>query len=477
MAIKLYNTLTGKLEEFTSIKPNEVKMYNCGPTVYGIQHIGNLSMFVFTDTLRRTLEYHDLDVKQVINITDFGHLTSDADEGEDKMTKGLRNEGLSPTLENMQTLAHKYGEIFLDDIKKLNIKTKGTLFPYASQYLENQIELIKTLEKKHFTYQTSDGIYFDVSMLGPSNYGKLGGLQGLSFKLDNQSGLQSRVGWNSEKRNQRDFALWKFNNELGFPSKWGQGFPGWHIECSAMIINILGEQIDIHTGGIEHIPVHHNNEIAQAEAATGKEPFARYWLHRAHLQISGEKVAKSEGNVVYLSQIIEKGFSALAYRYFLLMAHYRTPVSFSWEALGAAENAYRKLKEVFAGLTRLPDLDGQVRANGRISENYKKEFSEAIENDLNTPEALSVVWKLVKDKSVSPADKQSTLLNFDQVLGLDFENNEFLEIPQNIVDLGKKRKLAKDNQDFKEADKIRGKIENQGFEIRDTGDTFVIFKR
>src|SRR3989344_1393757 len=400
VAIKLYNTLSGSLEEFKPMERGLVRMYHCGPTVYGVQHIGNLSMFVFTDILRRTLEYSGLMVRQVINLTDFGHLTSDADEGEDKMAKGLKNEGLSPTLENMRTLAHKYGDIFLADIKRLNIKTDGTVFPYASEYVSDQISLIEALEEKGFTYKTSDGIYFDISKC--LEYGKLGGLS--------KSDTQARVSVNPEKRSSRDFALWKFNQELGFASAWGQGFPGWHIECSAMIIKILGEQIDIHTGGIEHIPVHHNNEIAQSEAVTGKDPFSQFWLHRAHLQISGEKIAKSEGNVVYLSEIINKGFSPLAYRYFLFLAHYRTPVNFSWEALEAASNALQRLYKIVDAW--------RPQAGGTIDESYKAKFREKLDNDLNTPQAVAVVWGLVKDSQVSPEDKLATIRDFDKVLGL-----------------------------------------------------------
>lgn len=426
-------------------------MYHCGPTVYGVQHIGNLSMFVFTDILRRTLEYSDFKVKQVINITDFGHLTSDADEGEDKMAKGLKNEGLVPTLENMRILAHKYGKIFLEDIKKLNVKTDGTTFPYASEHVSNQIELIKILEKKGFTYKTEDGLYFDISKY--PEYGKLGGLSAYD--------TQARVSPNLEKRNLRDFALWKFNNEFGFPSEWGQGFPGWHIECSAMIIEILGEQIDVHTGGIEHIPVHHNNEIAQSEAATGKVPFAKYWLHRAHLQISSKKIAKSEGNVVYLSEIIEKGFSPIAFRYFLLNSHYRTPTNFTWKALEAAQNAYRRLKE---------NVDAWRPQNGVIAESYKKEFSVALENDLNTPEAIAVVWKLVKDESIFPADKRATLLEFDKVLGLDLEHNEFevTDVSEEVQKLLEDRKKARASGDFQRADDLRDQIKKLGFIVEDT---------
>lgn len=405
MTIRLHNTLSAKLEKFAPMENGNVRMYHCGPTVYSVPHIGNLSMFIFTDILRRTLEYLGLGVKQVINITDFGHLTSDADEGEDKMAKGLRNEGLSPTLENMRVLADKYSKIFFDDIKKLNVKTDGTLFPYASEYVSDQVELIKILDKKGFAYRTSDGIYFDISKC--SKYGKLGGLS--------KSHTQARASLNPEKRNSQDFALWKFNNILGFPSEWGQGFPGWHIECSALVIKLLGEQIDIHTGGIEHIPVHHNNEVAQSEAVTGKEPFANYWLHRAHLQISGEKIAKSEGNVVYLSQIIERGFSPLAFRYFLLLSHYRTPTNFTWEALEAAQNALKRLKGLVSGL---------IMGEGSPDPAYKAKFIEKLENDLNTPQALAVVWALVKDKEIKPEDKLATLLDFDNVLGLDLSSGQ-----------------------------------------------------
>lgn len=448
--MRLQNTLTGKVEEFKPISRGKVKMYHCGPTVYGVQHIGNLSMFVFTDILRRTLEYNGFQTKQVINITDFGHLTSDTDEGEDKMTKGLKREGLELTLENMLSMGKKYAGVFLEDLAKLNVKMEGTLFPYASDYVTDQIELIKTLEAKGFIYRTSDGVYFDISKY--SQYGKLGGLS---------QDLQARIASNPEKKNPRDFNLWKFNAELGWKSPWGKGFPGWHIECSAMIIKLLGEQIDIHTGGIEHIPVHHNNEIAQSEAATGKKPFAKYWLHRAHLQVGGEKIAKSEGNVVYLSEIIEKGFSPLAFRYFLLNSTYRTPTNFSWEALEAASNAYRKLKGIFSSL---------IRANGGIDENYKKEFSEVLENDLNTPAALSVVWKLVKDELVSPTDKRATLVEFDKVLGLNLEHNEFAvtEIPEAVQKLVDEREKARTGGDYQKADELREQIKNLGFIVEDT---------
>src|SRR3990167_6960847 len=453
MTIKLHNTLSGKVEDFSPINSSEVNMYHCGPTVYDHVHIGNLRSFLLADILRRTFEYLGFKVKQVMNITDVG-IGGDNDEGEDKMIRGLKRDGKIVSMESMKEFGDFYTEVFRKDISKLNIKEPDIL-PKASEHLAEQIALIKQLEEKGFTYQTSDGIYFDVSK--DLNYGRLG-------KLGKD--VESRIV-NSEKRNSQDFALWKFNKNLGFESSWGQGFPGWHLECSAMSTKYLGNTFDIHTGGIDLAPIHHNNEIVQSENACDCE-LAHYWLHNEFVNVADDKMAKSESNQITLSSIVEKGFSPLAYRYFLLMAHYRTPVTFSWEALEAAGNAYKKLKETYSRL---------IRANGTIRDSYKKEFSEAIENDLNTPEALAVVWKLIKDESVSPADKRVTLLEFDKVLGLDLERNEFLEVPQNIMELGRKRQEAKNKKDFREADKIRKEIEDLGYEIRDTGETFQVFKK
>jgi cysteinyl-tRNA synthetase len=452
--LRFYNTLSGKSDDFKPIRDGEVRMYHCGPTLYGRQHIGNLSMFVFTDVLRRTIEWQGQEVRQVINFTDFGHLSSDSDEGEDKMSRGLKAQGLSPTLSNMKKLAEKYAEIFLKDLSLLNIRTHGTLFPYASEYVSDQIELIVRLGNRGFTYITSDGVYFDTSKF--SEYGKLGGLS--------DGDVQSRVLSNPEKKNARDFALWKFNSELGWSSPWGQGFPGWHIECSAMIIKLLGEQIDIHTGGIEHVSIHHNNEIAQSEAATGKVPFSRFWLHRAHLQLEGGKIAKSAGNVIYLSEITDKGYSPLVFRYFLLQSHYRSSATFSWEALDSAQNAYRRLKEHVASLKN--------HEVGVKNQEYFEQFQSAIEDDLNTPEALAVVWNLIKDDSVSGADKLSTLLNFDQVLGLDLVHNEFevKDVPEDVLKLVEDREVARLSKEWHKSDALRESIRNLGFDVLDTED-------
>lgn len=441
-------------------------MYHCGPTVYNYAHIGNLRSYVFADILRRTFEYQESKVNQVINITDIGHLTSDADTGDDKMVKGLKREGLPLNLDGLKQLADKYEQAFKSDLAALNIETPQH-FPRATEYLKQEIELIQKLEEKGFAYKLADGIYFDTSKL--KDYGKLGGLTPSDESV-------ARIG-TEEKKNPRDFVLWKISrdNHLGFESPWGTGFPGWHIECSAMSEKLLGQPFDIHTGGIDHIPVHHNNEIAQSEVAHGV-PLANYWLHNEFVTVSDgptkdgvNKMAKSEDNFITLNTVTEKGFSPIAYRYFLLIAHYRTPVNFSWEAFEAAQNAYRKLKEAFSSL---------IRANGGIAESYKKEFEEAIENDLNTPEALAVVWKLIKDESVSPADKHATLLEFDKVLGLDLENNEFeiKGVPPSVEELLKQRKEVRANGDYQKADELREQIKTLGFIVEDTASGQKIFR-
>jgi cysteinyl-tRNA synthetase len=466
--IRLHNTLSGEKEQFVSILPGTVKMYNCGPTVYGVQHIGNLSMFVFTDILRRSLEYGGYKMRQVINITDFGHLTSDADEGEDKMTKGLKRDGLKPTLENMRSMAEKYADIFLSDLKTLNAKLDGTEFPRASDYIPAQVAMIQTLEEKGYAYEGKTAVYFDTSRF--PEYGKLG-----NINIDGQK-EGARVAASSEKRNPSDFVLWKKDSKLGWDSPWGKGFPGWHIECSAMIRSILGDRIDIHTGGIEHIPVHHNNEIAQSEATSGKKPFSRFWLHRAHLQLDGGKMAKSEGNVIYLSDILEKGFHPIAFRYLLLGAHYRQSSSFTWEALQAAESAFLKLRKL---VDTLPE-------GGHVPLDYKKRFEERIFDDIDTPGALAILWEMTKDKDLAEKNLRAGILDFDRVFGLglaeeDAEARKRWEkefgvevsshdVPAHIQDLLSKRETARAEKKWADADEYRSQIEHAGFVIEDTAD-------
>lgn len=471
MPIKFFNTLGRKKEVFEPIDPKEVRMYTCGPTVYNYAHIGNLRAYIFADVLRKTLEYCGYKVKQVMNITDMGHLVSDADTGDDKMTKGLLREGKALTLENMKKLAEFYTGKFKEDIKKLNIEMPCGLY-YASDLIREDVELVKKLEEKGFTYKTSDGIYFDVSKM--PDYGALWG----GKRTWSEEG--ARVEVNSEKKHPEDFVLWKFNPKIGFPSPWGQGFPGWHIECSAMGMKYLGEQFDIHTGGVDHISTHHTNEIAQSECATGKKPFVRFWLHSEFVDIGGTKMAKSEDNFFKLSTITDKGINPIAYRYWLLTANYRTKVNFTWEALEGAETALKRLYRQYLDL-------GEVV--GKVNKQFKEYFKMHIENDLDTPGVLGTMWELLENKKISPADKKATLLDFDKVMSLGLKNlksprryilkaetgkfeltgsdEEITYIKKEIIPLAEEREEARKKKDFKKSDELREKINEMGYEVKD----------
>ena len=365
MEIKIYNTLSRKKEVFKSIKPGVVSMYNCGPTVYDRIHIGNFRASIFPDTLRRMFEYNGYNVRQVMNITDIGHLVSDSDIGEDKMTKALKRDGKAITLEAMLEIGKIYSEQFLDDLKSLNVE-RAEKYPRASDHIIEDIELIKKLEEKKFTYSTSDGLYFDTSKF--SGYGKLGSIS--------ISGLKegARVAANTEKKNPSDFALWKFDAKLGWTSPWGKGFPGWHIECSVMSAKYLGQPFDIHTGAIDLIPVHHNNEIAQSEAAYGK-PLADYWMHNEFLIVGGDKMSKSKGNFLTLKTLEDELISPLSYRYWLLTAHYRSPINFTYEAVRGAQSA----------LIRLMAIIGGYPSGGSAIADYRTKFQTYINDDLDLP--------------------------------------------------------------------------------------------
>lgn len=457
MALKFYNTLTKEKDIFTSIDPKEVRMYTCGPTVYNYTHIGNLRSFFFADLVRRTLQYEGYKVKQVMNITDIGHLSSDADSGEDKMTKGLLREGKELNLKNMRELAEFYTESFKKDLKVLNIEMPSGLY-FASDYVKEDIELIQKLEEKGYTYQTSDGVYFNVAKM--PDYGVL-----WAGKRDwNKEG--ARVTENSEKINPEDFALWKTDNKIGFESPFGIGFPGWHIECSAMGLKFLGEQFDIHTGGIDLIPTHHTNEIAQSECATGKKPFVKFWMHSEFVDTGGEKMAKSAGNFLRIESLIKKNINPITYRFWLLMASYRTKVNFVWEALEGAETALKRLYALYLGLGNgATPKDGQV---GHVHEEYQNKFKEYIEDDLDTPRALALLWDVFKDGNMSDADKKATILDFDKVLGLGFEHLKEDIIPDEITKLAEDREQARKDKDFKKSDELRDKINSLGYEIKDT---------
>ena len=473
----LHNTLSGKVELFESIN-GTVRMYNCGPTPYDEQHIGNLFPPVVANVLHRTLESAGYPVNQVTNITDFGHLTSDADEGDDKMTQGLKREGMVLTMENMRALAEKYAAIFFADIEELGIDTKKITFPRASDYIAEQIALIKTLKEKSYAYKTSDGVYFDTSKF--SGYGKLGGINVSALKEG------ARVEANTEKKNPADFVLWKLDTKkdaaenlgqkLGWNSPWGWGFPGWHIECTAMIFTLLGRQIDIHTGGIEHIPVHHNNEIAQAEAITGKQ-FVRYWLHNNHITIEGKKISKSLGNTVYLHNITDRGLNARALRYWFLTGHYRTPMNFTWDALEGANTALKRLQRAFLELPT---------KGGLPDEKFMQAFYAAVNNDLDTPKALALVWDLLKDNEMLPADKRASLGEADEILGLGLDEPqvaarlaviEEADLPEEVQLLLDERTLARIAKNYQRADELRIQIEALGYELKDTAEGQKVTKK
>jgi cysteinyl-tRNA synthetase len=456
--IKLYNTLTKKKEEFTPIDDSLVRMYTCGPTVYNYTHIGNLRSFFFADILSRNLKYNGLKVKQVMNITDIGHLSSDKDSGDDKMTKGLMREGKDLTLKNMRELAEFYTASFKDDLKNLNIQFPDGMY-FASDFIKEDIELIRQLENKGYTYQTSDGIYFDISKM--ADYGALW----TGKRSWNEEG--ARIAENSEKKNPEDFALWKFNDKIGFESPWKMGFPGWHIECSAMSMKFLGEQFDIHTGGIDLIPTHHTNEIAQSECATNKKPFVKFWMHSEHVDTGGEKMAKSTGNFLQIKSLTEKNIDPMSYRFWLLMASYRTKVNFVWEAIEGAETALKRLYGLFLGLGE---------AVGDVNTDYKARFQEYLNDDLDTPKALTILWDLIKDNKVSNANKKATILDFDKVLGLGFAHLKEENIPEEIIKLAEARIEVRKNKDFKKSDELRAEINSLGYEIKDTETRYKLSK-
>lgn len=476
--IYLHNTLTGEKELFKPLKEGQVSMYNCGPTVYNYAHIGNLRSYVFADVLRRAFEYNGYRVDQVINVTDIGHLSSDSDDGEDKMTKALKREGKPLTLEAMREVANFYFEEFKKDLTALSIELPEH-FPFASDHTQEDIDLVQTLTEKGFTYTTSDGIYFDTSKF--PDYGKLGNIK---------VGDESRIGVNSEKKNYRDFAVWKFNNELGYDAPFGKGFPGWHIECSAMSVKYLGPEFDIHTGGIDHIPVHHNNEIAQSVCAGN--PYARVWMHNAHLNMGEEKMAKSGDNFITLQSINAtnntNGVHPLAYKYLLLGARYSSPLQFSWQALWGAQTSWRKILMQMNDFAE--DKEGIID-EAKISE-YKNSFTRYINDDLDTPKSLALLHEVLKDKILSKKSKYIIIKDFDKVLGLDLTKTIGIKFPtdlknfildeksewnKQIQDLIKERDLARNAKDFAKSDELRTKIEEFGFEVKDTPEGTIVVPR
>jgi cysteinyl-tRNA synthetase len=468
------NTLSGRKENFNPIKPGVATMYSCGFTVYSQAHIGNIRPYVFSDTIARVLKQGGYHVRRVINITDVGHLVSDGDEGEDKIEMGAKREGTTA-----EEIATRYTNLFLQDLRGVNIDTNDILFPKATQYIPEQIALVKILEQKGLTYKTSDGIYFDTSKF--PEYGKLGGLSDEALKDGDSDSIEERVAlagrtrlkdFTSEKKHPQDFALWKFSpltaakRQQEWSSPWGMGFPGWHLECSAMVRAILGDTIDIHTGGIDHIPVHHNNEIAQSESALG-HPFVHYWMHSAFLTIEGQKISKSLGNTVYLSEIIEKGFHPLALRYFFLQAHYRSTISFSWDALAASNEALNRLWRLCATVA----VESKATS---VPTDAQKQLVKLFNDDLGTPQALAFLWETLRDEDVTQKEKLGLIQTAEPFLGLSLLNPPESarkrtpdELPDDIQSLVKDREKARLAHDFEKADTIRGKLEIRGYRVED----------
>jgi len=457
--MRIYNTLTRKIEDFIPINPPYVGMYTCGPTVYDYTHIGHLRTYVGNDILRRVLEASGYEVKLVMNITDVGHLTSDEDQGDDKLEKGAREKG-----QTVWEVAKFFENHFFKSTDAVNVK-RPNIVAKATDHIEEQIKLIHKLKKNGFIYITPQAIYFDISKF-PS-YTKLSGQ-----KLEEEKvGARKDVVVDSNKKNPQDFALWFFTvgrfvgHTMRWPAPWGEGFPGWHIECSAMAMEYLGDTIDIHTGGIDHVKIHHTNEIAQSEAATGK-PFVKYWVHHNWLIIDGEKMSKSKKNFYRIEEIQEKdlpagrqGFDPLALRYLFLTAHYRDKLNFTWESLQASQNALNNLREIIR--------DWDVHPAGEENAITPAGWSEAINNDFNMPQALAIMWEMVKNNP-SP----ESLLKMDKILGLGLEDylGKPIEVPAEVMELVKKREKIRKSGDFKEADKIRKQIKKLGFAVEDTPD-------
>ncbi|MEK7604554.1 MAG: cysteine--tRNA ligase [Patescibacteria group bacterium] len=451
------NTLSGNKETFVSIKPGLVLLYTCGPTVYGPALVGNLRAYIFSDTIVRALEGAGYRVKRVINITDFGHLVSDGDEGEDKMTKGLKREHMKLTMENMHILAERYADTFIADLESLAVDVSVISFPRASDYVAEQIALISTLEQKEYAYRTKAGVYFDTSRF-PS-YGKLGHL---NLEAQQESG---RALENIEKRHPADFVLWKPDAKLGWPSPWGHGFPGWHVECSAMSRALLGQEIDIHTGGEDHIAVHHNNEIAQSEAASGRT-FVHYWMHNAFLTAGGEKISKSLGNGFTLADVVEKGIHPLALRYFFLQAHYRTPLSFSFDALAGAAEALNRLWKFSR------EISTESLQETAPSEALQR-FLAAMRDDLATPQAIGILWESLKSEDLTPEEKWGLLVAADEHLGLSLKTPPVLktlaaaDLSPELQDILTRREEARKKGDFVHADLLRDELQKRGYRVDD----------
>ena len=460
MSIKFFNTLTRKKEEFKPIDEKEIKMYSCGPTVYYYAHIGNLRAYLFMDNLRRVLKYNGYRLKHVMNITDVGHLVSDADEGEDKMMKAAKRENKNPF-----EIAEFYMNAFLKDIDSLNID-RPEIIARATEHIDIMEEYVKKIIENGFTYQTEDTVYFDTSKL--DKYGILS-----NRSVENQK-AGARVDFDKNKKNISDFALWikaPENHIMKWDSFFGKAYPGWHLECSAMSYKYLGEHFDIHTGGVDHIPIHHENEIAQSKGFCGKIP-ANYWMHVEFLQINGGKMSKSLNNLYTLKDLQEKGYEPLVYRMFNYTSNYRAQINFTFEAMDSAKIALNRLREGY-----LKHSEGTDEVSDEEIKSYEEKFLEAINDDLNMPVAMSVVWDVIKNHKKSKKF-QKLLLKFDQVLGLNLKEykKDEEELPEEIKFLIENRNIARTNKDWKESDRIRDILIEKGYKVKDSKEGTIVEK-
>jgi cysteinyl-tRNA synthetase len=458
--MKLYNTLTRKLDKFEPVKKGEVGIYSCGPTVYWNQHIGHMYAYVQWDALVKTLEYLGNKVRWVMNVTDVGHLVSDEDEGEDKMEKGAKREGLT-----VWQVAEKYTTQFLESLDLLGVKRPDVLSK-ATEHIEEQIEMIKLIEEKGFTYKTKTGLVFDTSKF--ANYAKFGRLN-----LEKQkAGARTEV--DEGKKQPWDFLLWVTNQPehvMQWDSPWGKGFPGWHIECTAMSVKYLGEKFDIHTGGKEHVGVHHSNEVAQGYGAFGKRT-VNYWLHNEWLLFENEKMSKSLGNNILASDLVEKGIDPLALRYLILTSHYRSGLNFTFMALEGAQTALGRLKKKVNSLQKF-----NVKVTN-LNVEWEEKFKEKLEDDLDMPGALALVWDMLKNEKLADGEKLGLVKKWDEVLGLRLIESEVQpQMGKEIEKLVEERKKLRQEKKWQEADKIRGKIEKLGYVVEDNGKETVVVSK
>lgn len=467
--MRLYNTLTRKVEEFKPLKESEVSLYTCGLTVYDYAHIGNMRTYTNNDFLKRTLLYLRYQVKHVMNITDVGHLTGDDDTGEDKLQKQAQK-----TKRSVWDVAQFYTDYFLNTLKELNVLPPDVLSK-ATDHVKEMVEFVKKLEEKGFTYETDEAVYFDVTKF--KGYGKLSG-QKLEEKL---KGAREEVYIDQKKKHPADFALWfkrvgRFaNHEMHWNSPWGDGFPGWHIECSTMSMKYLGETLDLHAGGIDHMPVHHENEIAQSEALT-EHQFVNYWFHNNFLIVEGQKMSKSLGNFYTIDDIKKRGIDPLSLRLLFLQVHYRQILNFTWEAVEATSEALNKLREYAISLRKETSRTVLSEEKLKKIDEYRNRFTDALSNDLQTPIAVAIMWETIKS-NIPSQDKLDLLFEFDQVFGLKLNEVAEEKIPQEIVDLADRRQQMRVEKRYEETDRLRKEIENKDYLIKDTADGYTIKKK